>query len=94
MGSCRLRAIAFKDEMMQRFPKIPVNIIVNEVHCYIEMKLDHHWQTYCLGGGSSFLNQKVVECTMTECCQFKFFAKNDITKDNVEHNPPFQVTRV
>lgn len=49
-GSCRLRAIAFKEEMQRLHPDISVNVIVNHQHSYIEMKLDDHWTRYCLGG--------------------------------------------
>ena len=50
VGSCRLRAIAFKEEMKHLHPEIPVAIDVNSDHGFIEMELDGHWQRYCLGG--------------------------------------------
>jgi hypothetical protein len=50
VGSCRLRAIAFKEEMAKLYPEIPVAIDVNSDHCFIEMELDGQWQRYCLGG--------------------------------------------
>jgi hypothetical protein len=50
VGSCRLRAIGFKEEMTRLFPEVPVVINVNSNHCFIEMKLDGQWQRYCLGG--------------------------------------------
>jgi hypothetical protein len=50
VASCRLRAIAFKEEMQRLYPDIPVSIIVNSDHCFIEMQLDGLWQSYCLGG--------------------------------------------
>ncbi len=49
-GSCRLRAIAFKEEMSRLHPEIPVAIDINSDHGFIEMELDGHWQRYCLGG--------------------------------------------
>lgn len=50
VASCRLRAIAFKEEMSRLYPEIPVSIDVNPDHCFIEMELDGQWQRYCLGG--------------------------------------------
>ncbi|KTD03973.1 hypothetical protein [Fluoribacter gormanii] len=50
VASCRLRAIAFKDEMHRLNPEIPVSIVVNSDHCFVEMELDGQWQRYCLGG--------------------------------------------
>jgi hypothetical protein len=50
VASCRLRAIAFKEEMQHLYPDVPVSIIVNSDHCFIEMQLDGLWQSYCLGG--------------------------------------------
>ncbi|WP_115701089.1 hypothetical protein [Legionella sainthelensi] len=50
IASCRLRAIAFKEEMKRLYPEIPVSVVVNSDHCFIEMKLDGSWQRYCLGG--------------------------------------------
>ena len=50
VSSCRLRAIAFKEEMKRLHPEIPVSIIVNSDHCFIEMELDGVWHRYCLGG--------------------------------------------
>ncbi|CAM2788499.1 Uncharacterised protein [Legionella steigerwaltii] len=50
VGSCRLRAIAFKEEMSRLYPDVPVSIDVNPDHCFIEMELDGQWERYCLGG--------------------------------------------
>lgn len=50
IASCRLRAIAFKEEMKRLYPETPVSVVVNSDHCFIEMKLDGLWQRYCLGG--------------------------------------------
>jgi hypothetical protein len=50
VGSCRLRAIAFKEEMQRLYHHIPVSIVVNADHCFIEMEQDGFWQRYCLGG--------------------------------------------
>lgn len=49
IASCRLRAIAFKEEMHRLYPEIPVSIVGNPSHYFIEMELDGHWQRYCLG---------------------------------------------
>lgn len=82
VGSCRLRAIAFKDEMMQKHPEIPVSIVVNPIHCFIEMKLDGKWRSYCLGGYSNtptlseILNNVSVQSTsskMEQSAGHRFF---------------------
>lgn len=76
-GSCRLRAIACKEEMQRLYKDIPVNIVVNPYHCYLEIKLDGIWQSYCLGGVNTNMQQKLAQVTLTslECCQkFSFFS--------------------
>ena len=51
VASCRLRAICFKERNAASTPPdIPVSIVVNRDHCFIEMELDHLRQSYCLGG--------------------------------------------
>ncbi|WP_454785156.1 hypothetical protein [Legionella sp. WA2024007413] len=50
VASCRLRAIAFKEEMQRLYPEIPVCIDANPDHCFIEMEIDGQWERYCLGG--------------------------------------------
>lgn len=50
VASCRLRAIAFKEEMQRLYPEVPVCISGNSDHCFIEMELDGQWEKYCLGG--------------------------------------------
>ncbi|PPJ44512.1 hypothetical protein C0075_26150, partial [Rhizobium sp. KAs_5_22] len=39
VASCRLRAIAFKEEMQRLYPEVPVCISGNPDHCFIEMEL-------------------------------------------------------
>ena len=77
-GSCRLRAIAFKEEMQREYPDIPVHIIVNDLHCYIEMKLDTIWQSYCLGGGNHFILQHFARPAVSSAasCQTLFSSRN------------------
>lgn len=50
VASCRLRAIAFKEEMHRLYPEVHVSIAVNSGHCFIEMELNGQWERYCLGG--------------------------------------------
>lgn len=70
VASCRLRAIAFKEEMSRLYPEIPVSIDVNPDHCFIEMELDGQWQRYCLGGyrDTPTLMESVKEDTLR--CRF------------------------
>ncbi|MCE0723100.1 hypothetical protein [Legionella resiliens] len=74
VASCRLRAIAFKEEMSRLYPEIPVSIDVNPDHCFIEMELDGQWQRYCLGGyrDTPTLMESVKEDTLS--C--RFFTEN------------------
>ena len=44
VASCRLRAIAFKEEMTRLHPEIPVSIVLNPDHCFIEMELCDQWE--------------------------------------------------
>jgi hypothetical protein len=50
VGSCRIRTFAFKQEMAELYPDIPVVIVENKKHFFIEMKIDGAWSRYCLGG--------------------------------------------
>ncbi|KTD42039.1 hypothetical protein [Legionella parisiensis] len=70
VASCRLRAIAFKEEMSRLYPEIPVSVAVNPDHCFIEMELDGQWQRYCLGGyrDTPTLMESVKEDTLR--CRF------------------------
>ncbi|PWY57447.1 hypothetical protein DGG96_01655 [Legionella qingyii] len=67
VASCRIRAIAFKEEMQQLYPEVPVSIVVNSDHCFVEMELDGQWQRYCLGGyrDTPSLVESVREDTLT-----------------------------
>lgn len=49
-GACRHRAFAFKALMAERHPDIPVRIIMNIAHAFIEVQIDNDWITYDLGG--------------------------------------------
>lgn len=86
IGSCRLRAIAFKEEMKRMHPEIPVCVIVNSDHCFIEMELDGLWKRYSLGGYSnnssfwSLIQEKTVKKNY-------FFAEKSVPKvDNTVPN--------
>lgn len=65
VGSCRLRAIAFKEEMTRLYPEVPVHVSVNARHCFIEMALDGQWQRYCLGPIPSLFEALP---SMNTCC--------------------------
>ncbi|QDQ40438.1 hypothetical protein E3226_008585 [Legionella geestiana] len=49
-GACRHRAVAFKAAMEERFPAIPVRIVVNDVHAFAEVCIDGYWLTLDFGG--------------------------------------------
>lgn len=49
-GACRHRAIAFKAIMQQRYPQIPVQIITNACHVFVEIFHQGQWIACDLGG--------------------------------------------
>lgn len=86
-ASCRLRCIAFKEEMTRLHPEVPVSIVVNSNHCFIEMDLDGTYQRYCLGGYRDVPNvvEKLKTHTLDFCSkesqQHRFFAGLAKVKD-------------
>lgn len=49
-GACRHRAVVFKAQMMERFPEVPVRIITNDCHAFVEVLVQGSWHTMDLGG--------------------------------------------
>lgn len=54
-GACRHRSFLFKTWMQEHYPDIPVRIINNGCHSFIEIKYNDQWQSYDLGGYSARL---------------------------------------
>lgn len=81
VASCRLRTIAFKEEMTRLYPEVPVSISVNPSHCFIGMELDGEWRSYCLGGYRDIPNfAEVLKDNALESCGYgskkhRFFAE-------------------
>ncbi|MCF6775379.1 hypothetical protein L3V83_02210 [Thiotrichales bacterium 19X7-9] len=50
LGACRHRAILFKDYMDRKHPEIPVRIVHNDVHAYVEVQHKDQWIHMDLGG--------------------------------------------
>lgn len=50
VGACRHRAIVFKYQLAEMHPEIPVRIVENECHMFVEIQLDGIWQSIDLGG--------------------------------------------
>lgn len=50
VGACRHRSLVFKVWMKKAHPEIPVRIIENDCHSYIEVCWDKQWVTCDLGG--------------------------------------------
>jgi len=50
VGACRHRSIAFKKEMEKRFPEIPVRMITNDCHMFVEVCIQGEWIVCDLGG--------------------------------------------
>jgi hypothetical protein len=50
VGACRHRAVAFFLEMKQKLPQIPVRIVSNTCHMFVEVLHECHWITCDLGG--------------------------------------------
>lgn len=74
VASCRLRAIAFKEEMSRLYPEVPVSIDINPDHCFIEMELDGQWQRYCLGGYRD--TPTLIESVKEDTLRCRFFTEN------------------
>lgn len=55
-GACRHRALVFKDQMAKLYPEIPVRIITNQCHAFVEVQVDNDWQACDLGGYPSTLS--------------------------------------
>ncbi len=56
VGACRHRTVLFKVWMQHNHPDIPVRIINNECHSFIEIQLMGCWHFYNLGGYRAALN--------------------------------------
>lgn len=50
VGACRHRTLVFKALMQRHHPDVPVRIINNACHSFIEMKFNGSWTRYDLGG--------------------------------------------
>jgi hypothetical protein len=50
VGSCRHRSLLFKTWMKTHYPNIPVHIVNNKDHSFVELCYQEQWQTYDLGG--------------------------------------------
>lgn len=49
-GACRHRAFLFQQMMQKQYPHIPVNIICNDTHAYVEIYYQNQWFACQLGG--------------------------------------------
>ena len=49
-GSCRHRTLAFKTLMQQQHPEIPVRMILNDCHAFVELQINGYWTVIDLGG--------------------------------------------
>lgn len=54
-GVCRHRAVAFKELMRRECPELPVRIINNDCHAFVEIKIGKTWSVFDLGGGPAEL---------------------------------------
>ena len=54
-GSCRHRMLAFKALMQHQHPEIPVRMIMNDCHAFIEIRINGSWRCIDLGGYPSQL---------------------------------------
>ncbi len=50
VGACRHRSFLFKVWMHEHHADIPVRIINNDIHSFVEIKYNNQWQMYNLGG--------------------------------------------
>ncbi|WP_419418832.1 AAA family ATPase [Legionella sp. D16C41] len=49
-GACRHRAVAFKSYMDEYNPSLPVRIVDNRCHAFVEIKIENQWVACDLGG--------------------------------------------
>ncbi|ASQ46370.1 DUF5617 domain-containing protein [Legionella clemsonensis] len=49
-GACRHRSVAFKAYLEAHYPEIPVRIVTNGCHAYVEVNVNGHWHSCDLGG--------------------------------------------
>ena len=42
-GACRHRSLVFKAWMQVKYPQIPVRIIYNEIHAFVEVQIEDQW---------------------------------------------------
>ncbi|STX52670.1 AAA domain (dynein-related subfamily) [Legionella busanensis] len=49
-GACRHRAVAFKAEIERFYRDLPVRIVDNQCHAFVEVMLEGQWVRYDLGG--------------------------------------------
>ncbi|STX50350.1 AAA domain (dynein-related subfamily) [Legionella busanensis] len=49
-GACRHRAVAFKAQMQEIHPEIPVRIVGNDCHNFVELYIQNQWVSFDLGG--------------------------------------------
>jgi hypothetical protein len=50
VGACRHRAVAFKHLMSTMHPEMPVRIVTNDCHAFVEIQLNGAWVKADLGG--------------------------------------------
>lgn len=61
VGACRHRAVAFMHEMQENFPDIPVRIVSNQVHTFVEVQgTDGKYYMLDLGGYRAKMNYRKV----------------------------------
>lgn len=58
VGACRHRSAVFLFRMQTRYPNVPVRMINNDCHSFVELQLEGTWQAYNLGGYAAKLNIK------------------------------------
>lgn len=49
-GACRHRSVAFKAYLEEHYPDIPVRVITNGCHAYVEINVNGDWHSCDLGG--------------------------------------------
>ena len=79
-GACRHRSFAFMKEMAATHPQIPVRIVNNDVHSYIEVCIDSQWLGADLGGYPAKLKiEKPPEPTPARDALLLSFVKPEVT---------------
>lgn len=74
LGKCDQRSAVFKYLVQHWMPDIPVRVVTNDCHAYVEIYLENHWRKYDLGGYPA--NLKIAQPQETTQAKQKIKSEN------------------